>query len=938
MRTSSAEGRSLTPSNRRRRRLGALAMATLLVPGLTTSTMWLTTTPATAEPATSAAADDLSRAAQQAAHTGKPVSLPGETTETSTSEVTPEGKLVTTIAAGPVRVKGADGTWRDIDTALVKDGDVLRPKVAKADVRFSTGGAHSFAQLTQDAGETLSLGWNSALPEPVIEGNKAIYRGVVGSTGDLVATALPTGLRFDVVLRERPAGPVEVKIPFTGKGLTVGEQGGRLQIINPAGKVVAGSSTPAMWDAGSLLHRGADGTPNRPRQHGAGRAGAITSSIEDTAGGKTLMLKPSTSFLNDPATAYPVTVDPSVILPLNGDTDVNSVFDWNNVSGEYLKAGTETNGEKARVYLKFDTRGLQATASAELKLTNIDAPKCGATVGAGIQVRRVTSWLDMTTQTWAPQPTNTTEDAVLSTEGSQLGVCGSGKMTWNITGIVAKWAAGTPNHGLVLQSPTETKTANYRVFPSAENIEEFADPPTLTVTSDIPFTPGEGDDPADPGPADFKPGQVEPETGVWVTSAIDLDTDGLLTTRSHSAGQRIDLTLPNESVLGPNWRLEPLDGLLGKRLKDFSANGYIRINHTTGTESDRYAADPANPGSFVAPETSTVTKNADGTFTQTGVDNSSTYTWTKIGTDYLITKLGSADTGMSVISYDTLYRISRLTQPTTPQDDCTVANAAGCATATYEYATTTTATSTTFADIAGQLKAISYDAAGDTAPVTAVTYAYDNLKRLRKVEDSRQLDDDPVKTWTYAYDSSGNITKLTTPTDGTWELTYSAPGKLTTATEVTTYAVSATSCPRPYASDYMLYGRCSTQVDVQPGSKIVWRSPFWKGNPTGGSVYGISNDGCSAPLIGDRPPTVPGLSFKPACDSHDYGYGLIRNKMNGMSNGLSTSQRTHVDAVFKTIMKTRICAAQNVSVYRERCNDWANIYYNAVRAKGNGAL
>ncbi|MEV4753417.1 phospholipase A2 [Streptosporangium sp. NPDC049248] len=465
----------------------------------------------------------------------------------------------------------------------------------------------------------------------------------------------------------------------------------------------------------------------------------------------------------------------------------------------------------------------------------------------------------------------------------------------------------------------------------------------LEVTSDGVITPGEGDDPADPGPApkDLWPGRPEPETGVWITSATDLDTDGLLTTRSHSAGQRIDLTHPNEKVLGPNWRLEPLDGVLGKRLKDNSASGYIQINETTGTSSLRFLADPANPGTFTATEGGTVVKNGDGTFTHTA-DTGLSYTWSNIGSDYLITKMGNADTGMTLITYDAQGRVGQITQPLTPQDDCSLANATGCSSATFNYATSTTATSSVFGDVTGQLKAISYDAAGDTASVTAITYRYDNLTRLREVRDDRQIDGDPVKTWTYSYDSAGNITQLDTPSEGKWTLTYSAAGKLATATQPPTLRAAAASCT--YAADYMLYGRCSTKVDILKGSGYEYRTPFWKSTLTGGSVYGITNDGCSAPLIGDKPKSW--INFKSACDAHDYGYGLIRNTTQPQSStlrGLPRSKRPSVDSAFHTIMTKRICAALK-GIYgvpgtrREVCNDYADLFYRGVRAKGDGFL
>ncbi|MEU8268918.1 phospholipase A2 [Sphaerisporangium sp. NPDC049002] len=814
--------------------------------------------------------------------------------------------------------------------------------MATSDVRFSAGGAGPFAQVEQPSGAVLELGWAGQLPKPEIDGSRAIYRGVVADgAGDLVATALPTGLRFDVVLNRRPTGPVEIKVPVTGKGLEVSKEKGSRLTVKEGDKVVAVSSTPVMYDATSpLAAHSRKSQQFRTLQGGQERVGDIATEVAASGEGKTLILKPSTEFLANPATAYPVTVDPSVVLPLNDDTDVNSAFDGNNVSGEYLKAGTETDGEKARTYLRFDTRGLKTPTNAVLKLTNIDAPSCGPTVSAGIQVRRITSHWDATTQTWTPQPSNTTEDAVISTEGSQLGSCGSGTMTWNVTPIVAKWAAGTPNHGFVLQSPTEAKQANYRIFASAENTDGLA-APILQVTSDEVITPGEGDDPADPGPADFKPGHVEPLTGNWITSAIDLTDDGLMVTRNHTAGQRVDAVRDNEAVLGPNWQLEPLGGVLGNRLKDFTANGYIEIALNIGTEHYRFQLNP--DGTYTSTDGGgTLVKNADGTFTQTLESADLVYTWTKVGQEYLVTAVGGKDSGKQLIEYETTGRFTRIISPPTPDSNCVSAPAA-CSTATFQYATTTTATSSTLGDVAGQLKTISYDAAGDTAAVTAVSYKYDSAKRLRQVEDSRQADGDPVRRSTYAYDVQGNITSLTTAEDGTWTLTYSAPGKMTSATAAAGFAVAATSCPAPSAADYMLYGRCQVRVDVLKGAGYDFRTPLWKGTYTGGSVMGITNDGCSS--VPNKP--YDWVSFKAACDSHDYGYGLIRNKMNGEANGLPKSKRAAVDAVFYTILKERICAKMTGTWRNSRgypiskkvsCLDSARMYYNGVRAFGGSAL
>ncbi|MEU8266332.1 hypothetical protein AB0B89_04130 [Sphaerisporangium sp. NPDC049002] len=57
---------------------------------------------------------------------------------------------------------------------------------------------------------------------------------------------------------------------------------------------------------------------------------------------------------------------------------------------------------------------------------------------------------------------------------------------------------------------------------------------------------------------------------------------------------------------------------------------------------------------------------------------------------------------------------------------------------------------------------------------------------------------------------------------------------------------------------------------------------------------------------------------------------------------LAQTWRPPVDAVFQTILKTRICGKLTGTVLgmsrKERCNRQADLFYNAVRAKGDGFL
>lgn len=457
----------------------------------------------------------------------------------------------------------------------------------------------------------------------------------------------------------------------------------------------------------------------------------------------------------------------------------------------------------------------------------------------------------------------------------------------------------------------------------------------------VPLLPFGGLAQAAPTP----PGYADPATGSWLTSAIDLSEDGLLVSRNHSTGRRGDPVRTNERVLGPGWQLQPLGGMLGSRLHDHSDHGYMDIELNSGAESHRYLADPSRPSTFVY-SSGIMVRNGDGTFTHTD-ETGLVITWAQVRGQFLPVAVGLADGDFQSVTYDAHGRVHRLISPATPGADCRKPDSALCSTATLIYAHRTTATPSTIGEVSGLLASIDYDAAGDTPPMTAITYRYDALEHLRQVRDLRRpgAAGDPGRRFAYTYSGSGDITKMTTAEEGSWHLTYSSPGTLANAARHT-MRLGARACPSPYAADYMLRGMCKTNVDVRQGASKVMRTPFWKGTLTGGSVMGITNDGCSAPIVGNKP--TYWLDFRAACDSHDYGYGLIRNRLNGEQNGLVRSQRTHVDAVFLAIMKERICAGITGTVAdpfrgtqsskRSICLSYANTFYKAVRAKGDGAL
>ncbi|WP_326822020.1 DNRLRE domain-containing protein [Streptosporangium sp. NBC_01756] len=426
-------------------------------------------------------------ASREAARQGKAVEVADQTTATSITYAQPDEKTFTTeISAGPVRTQQED-VWVPIDTTLVEQNGVLKPKAIDSgvDVEVSTGGGGAFVKMTAD-GRRYALSWPAALTRPTVKGNAVTYTDAAGPGADLVVTVLPTGFRHDVVLRERPADPLELRIGVETGGLTLTEgKGGRLLLTSGKDKkLVASAPQPVMWDTSAGAHLATSRLPQA-------RHAKIATDVVTTGGRTELVLKPDHVFLSDPATQYPVRVDPTTTLPFNHDVDVSSTNTADfpaDPTTPIIMAGTRIGSLKYRVHLRFDTTSLTGATVTDAKLSvlNIGAQACGSAVGAGIQVRRLTSAWDENNLYWANKPTSTTEDAQINKAGYDSACADPTPLEWPATGIAQDWATGAANHGLVLQSPTETNVENFRVFPASEEVSEFNSPPTLTVTTTGP--------------------------------------------------------------------------------------------------------------------------------------------------------------------------------------------------------------------------------------------------------------------------------------------------------------------------------------------------------------------------------------------------------------------------------------------------------------------
>ncbi|GAA3092407.1 LamG-like jellyroll fold domain-containing protein [Streptosporangium carneum] len=418
-------------------------------------------------------------------------------TETARTWAFPDGHLTTQSYAAPTRVKQADGSWAWIDTTLVERDGALRPKAAKADVEFSAGGAdRPFASMRRGDGQRFALSWPTALPKPTVTGNVATYTDAAGPSADLVVTALPTGFRHDVVLRAKPTGPVEFRIPVQTDELTLAttKQDG-LKLSDDKGKVVAQAPTPVMADSTTPAADATGKGTARPK------TGKIDTRVAVENGKPVLILKPDAKFLADPAVKYPVTVDPTTTLTLQSDVSVRSRSQCNSLGGpgadklwaggqSYTCAGTSALNYY-RTFLKFDTAPLtgKAVGSAQLELFAQTGPGCNFNT-SGIKVSRVTAAWDPNTidyLAWSSLP-------AAAESGSQVQLCPEYSaypklFSWSIKDIAAAWAAGAANHGLQLRGVNESMTwgqNGWVEFHSAERTGSDARPPRLTVSYMLP--------------------------------------------------------------------------------------------------------------------------------------------------------------------------------------------------------------------------------------------------------------------------------------------------------------------------------------------------------------------------------------------------------------------------------------------------------------------
>ena len=297
--------------------------------------------------------------------TGKRVLVPALATETSDTYANPDGTHTLEQHALPFRVRRG-ATWVPLDLTLTRSATgAISPAAVPTQLTFSGGGSAPLVQFG-GAGKRVSLTWPGTLPAPVLSGDSATYRDVLPGV-DLKLQAQADGFSEVLVVKTRAAAAnpalASLRFGLAADGLTVHatpDQG--LVASDKAGHAVFDSSAPQMWDAAA---RGAVGRV-------ALSPGALA-------------LVPDRKLLTDPATKFPVSIDPDFHAGLNGWAEVYAQHPdqsyWGGDGDGVAKVGYAYDYTvTVRSYFQFDVSAMvgKHVLSAEFNDLETYAPSCSA--------------------------------------------------------------------------------------------------------------------------------------------------------------------------------------------------------------------------------------------------------------------------------------------------------------------------------------------------------------------------------------------------------------------------------------------------------------------------------------------------------------------------------------------------------------------------------
>lgn len=228
----------------------------------------------------------------------------------------PTGTLVAEQYTAPQWALDAEGEWTEADPsfAVATDGTIATA-AAVSQIEVSAGGSGPLLTATDPDGGSVSLTWPDPLPVPTVEGNTVTYPEVLPDV-DLRVAAGVDGFSYVLVVKSAAAAAspelasVDVGINTAGGLDVVQDADGAVVVQDAAGEAVFSSPAAYMWDSSepaeppATLAEG-DGS-GEPSDVPPGRFTQMPLELS----GATLTVEPDQGLLSDPATEFPVLIDP----------------------------------------------------------------------------------------------------------------------------------------------------------------------------------------------------------------------------------------------------------------------------------------------------------------------------------------------------------------------------------------------------------------------------------------------------------------------------------------------------------------------------------------------------------------------------------------------------------------------------------------------------
>ncbi|MFJ2031529.1 phospholipase A2 [Streptosporangium sp. NPDC087985] len=511
---------------------------------------------------------------------GKRIKVADLTTETAEYFVNLDGSTTVEQRVRPVRIN-RDGQWLAADTTLAARPDgTLAPRAAATEMSFSGGGAGPLVKASVD-GTGIEIGSPvGALPAPHLEGSSAVYPEVLPGV-DLVVTADVDGFAEKLVVKNREAAtnPALARVRFpvmSEKGTLTADKDGNNAILNAKGEPVFVASAAEMWDGADERARTRSPGAKAGVQAGAGRHRLMKTRIN----GGALEVTPDRDVLADPATEFPVVIDPGFTSTRSAWTYVDSGYPTTTYYNSTTEAtvGTYNGGtNKKRSFFNMGLSGLagKKVTAATFNIREVWAWSCTA---RNVTLYRSAAAISSGTN-WNNQPgTNlglgSKNVAYGWSSAGQGGAssCPAAWVGWDVTGAVQEAVnGGATTLPLTLRAASETDDTYWKRFENNPNISITYNtvPGTPTAQAVAPCV-SVCASPAVTGAlrptlsakvSDAEGSALRADFEVWTADRATKVTGGSVT--SVPSGGTASWTLPSNLADGTrySWKVRSFDGL-----------------------------------------------------------------------------------------------------------------------------------------------------------------------------------------------------------------------------------------------------------------------------------------------------------------------------------------------------------------------------------------